>query len=216
MSTGIGRRERKKLETRDRILECAVSLFASRGYESTTIEDIGECADVARATVFNYFARKEDLVLAWFDLRRADLAVSLAEGPEVGDTPNRLRHGFRMIARLFDGDPATGRAMVRAWLLAGGPLLSPESETSQMFANEIRTGQQAGDIRPDIDAGRAGLVLFDAYLGVLYRWVSGPKSRRRFEVELLATLDLLLAGIARNTSPTVRTSSSNRRRSSGT
>lgn len=197
MSTGIGRRERKKLETRDRIVECAVSLFASQGYESTTIEDIGECADVARATVFNYFARKEDLVLAWFERRRADLAESMAEGPEQeSGTPNRLRHALRTIARLFEDDPATGRAMVRAWLLAGGPLLSPDSETSHMFANEIRSGQQAGDIRPDVDADRAGVVLFDAYLGVLYRWMSDEEGRRSFEDELVGTLDLLLTGIA--------------------
>ena len=197
MSTSIGRRERKKLETRDRIVQCAVSLFASRGYESTTIEDIGECADVARATVFNYFARKEDLVLAWFELRRGDVAESMAEAREQeGGTPDRLRHGFRTIARLFEDDPETGRAMVRAWLLAGGPLLSPESETSQMFAIAIRSGQQAGDIRPDIDADRAGLVLFDAYLGVLYRWVNHKELRRSFEDELVGTLDLLLAGIA--------------------
>ena len=172
MSTDTGRRERKKLETRDRIFECAVSLFASRGYESTTIEDIGECADVSRATVINYFARKEDLVLAWFERRRAELAESLADGPEQESGTPKLRHGLRTIARLFEDDPATGRAMVRAWLRAGGPLMSPDTETSQIVANAIRSGQRAGDIRPDIDADRAGLILFDAYLGALYRWVS--------------------------------------------
>lgn len=194
---GIGRRERKKLETRDRIVQCAVSLFASRGYEATTIEDIGECADLARATVFNYFARKEDLVLAWFERRRVDLARTLAEGRKrVSGTPKRLRQGFRTLARFYEDDPATGRAMVRAWLLAGGPLLTPKSETSQIFANEIRLGQQAGDIRPDIDCDRAGLALFDAYSGVLYRWVTDARGQNRLEDELVDTVDLLLAGIA--------------------
>jgi AcrR family transcriptional regulator len=201
LSIGIGRRERKKLETRDRIVQCAVSLFASQGYESTTMEDIGECADVARATVFNYFARKEDLVLAWFERRRADLAERLAEGREqLSGTSNRLRHGVRALARIFEDDPVTGRAMVRAWLLAGGPLLTPESETSQMFANEIRMGQQAGDIRSDIDADRAGVVLFDAYQGVLYRWVSHEQAHYRFGDELADAVDLLLTGIARSPS----------------
>ena len=195
MSTVVGRRERKRLETRDRILECAVSLFASRGYESTTIEDIGDCADVSRATVFNYFARKEDLVLAWFERRRAELAESMADGPEQESGTPKLRHGLRTIARLFEDDPGTGRAMVRAWLRAGGPLLSPDSET-EILAHAIRSGQRAGHIRPDIDADRAGLLLFDAYLGALYRWVSDEEGRRSFEDELMGMLDLLLAGIA--------------------
>jgi AcrR family transcriptional regulator len=194
LSTDTGRRERKKLETRDRIFECAVSLFASRGYESTTIEDIGECADVSRATVFNYFARKEDLVLAWFERRRAALAESLAEGPEESGTP-RLHRGLRMIARLFEDDPATSRAMVRAWLRAGGPLLSPDADI-EIVAHAIREGQQAGDVRPDIDVDRASLILYDAYLGALYRWVSDEEGRRSFEDELVDMLDLLLAGIA--------------------
>lgn len=201
MSKTLGRRERKKLETRQRIVDCAVDLFAGGGYDSTTIEDIAECADVARATVFNYFSRKEDLVLAWFDRRRADLAKILAEGEKhASDTSSRLQHALRAIARLYDDNPRKGRAMVRAWLQAGGPLLTPESETSHLFANTIRSGQQQGDIRPDIDADRAGQVLFDAYLGVLYRWMNDEDGQFGFEENLLAMLDLLLAGIAGTTS----------------
>lgn len=194
MSTAFGRRERKTLETRDRILQCAVSLFATRGYESTTIEDIGECADVSRATVINYFARKEDLVLAWFERRRAELAESMAEGPEESGTP-RLRRGLRTIAHLFEDDPATSRAMVRAWLRAGGPLLGQDADT-EIVAHAIRSGQQSGEIRPDIDVDRAGHLLYDAYLGALYRWVSDEEGRRSFQEDLVDMLDLLLAGIA--------------------
>lgn len=201
MSKTLGRRERKKLETRQRIVDCAVDLFAGGGYDSTTIEDIAECADVARATVFNYFSRKEDLVLAWFDRRRADLAKILAEGEKhASDTSSRLQHALRAIARLYDDNPRKGRAMVRAWLQAGGPLLTPESETSHLFANTIRSGQQQGDIPPDLDADRAGQVLFDAYLGVLYRWMNDEDGQFGFEENLLAMLDLLLAGIAGTTS----------------
>jgi TetR/AcrR family transcriptional regulator, cholesterol catabolism regulator len=197
VSRAPGRRERKKLETRDRILDCAIALFATHGYHTTTMGDIGECADVARATVFNYFARKEDLVVAWFDLRRDELAVVLAESEtSAADTPSRLRGAFRAIAHLFEDDPRAGRAMVRAWLLAGGPLLTPQSDTSQMFADIIRGGQQHGDIAPDVDADRVGRLLFDAYLGDLYRWVNDDHDQFALQRNLLATLEILLTGIA--------------------
>ncbi len=205
MSRVLGRRERKKLETRDRILDCAVALFATRGYEPTTMGDIGECADVARATVFNYFARKEDLVVAWFDLRRDELAAVLAESEtSAAGTPSRLRDAFRAIAHLFEDDPRAGRAMVRAWLLAGGPLLTPQSDTSQMFVDIIRRGQQHGDIAPDIDADRVGRLLFDAYLGDLYRWVNDNNDQFALQRNLLATLEILLPGIAVNEVPEQR------------
>jgi AcrR family transcriptional regulator len=192
----LGRRERKKLETRDRIVDCAVALFASRGYDATTMDDIGECADVARATVFNYFARKDDIVSEWFARRRTEFATILAEAEQhTTDTPNRLRQAFTGLAHLYDRDPDAGRAMVRAWLRAGGPLLPNASDTPALLADTIRSGQQQGDIPPDLDPTRASQVIFDAYLGVLFRWVADDSGRFAFVENLLATLDLILTGI---------------------
>ena len=56
------RRERKKQETRQRLLECAWQLFQEGGYDDTTVEDITEAADVAKGTFFNYFPTKEALL----------------------------------------------------------------------------------------------------------------------------------------------------------
>jgi AcrR family transcriptional regulator len=184
------------MESRDRLVQSAAALFAERGYEATSMNDIGQLADVSRATVFNYFPRKEDLVIAWFDNRRADFADALAETADSPEgTSDRLRRAFRALARVFEDDPKTGRGMVRAWLLAGGPLLTPESDTTRLFAAEIRRGQQRGDVSSEIDPNRAGQLLFDAYLGVLFRWVTPKQRVPHLEDTLLATLDLLLSGI---------------------
>ena len=59
--------------TKERIVECAIALFAERGYGATTMGDIGEGADVSRATVFNYFPRKEDIISEVFRRRREEL-----------------------------------------------------------------------------------------------------------------------------------------------
>jgi AcrR family transcriptional regulator len=53
--------EEKKL-TRQRILDAAVQLFRTRGYESTTTRDIAEASGTATGTLFNYFATKEAIV----------------------------------------------------------------------------------------------------------------------------------------------------------
>ncbi len=194
----LGRRERKKLETKERILECAVALLASRGYDSTTMEDIGECADVARATVFNYFARKEDIVSEVFRRRRAHLAELINETKQTtSNTPERLRRALTGLARLSEDDPATGRAIVRAWLRAGGPLWPDATDSAALFADVVRSGQLEGDISCDVDPTRAGLVILDAYLGVLYRWVSHEDGQFEFEENLMAALDVVLAGITR-------------------
>lgn len=194
--SSVGRRERKKIESRSRILQCAAALFAAGGYDATTMEDIGDCADVSRATVFNYFPRKEDLVLAWFDDRRTEIAAVLRGDEDERDgATTRLRAAFRALARIFEDDPQTGRGMVRAWLQAGGPLLTPDSDTARLFAATLRSGQRIGEIAADTDPDHAGHVLFDAYQGELVRWATARRRGSDLEHRLMATLELVLLGV---------------------
>src|SRR6201996_1903834 len=55
------RRTRKRLATRQSISDTATRLFLRRGFDSVTIDDIADAADVGRMTVFNHFPRKEDM-----------------------------------------------------------------------------------------------------------------------------------------------------------
>jgi TetR/AcrR family transcriptional regulator, cholesterol catabolism regulator len=193
-----GRRERKKLETRERIFESGVALFAAHGYDATTMEQIGERADVSRATVFNYFARKEDIVFEWFGRMKVEFETALAEDDQRAvDSTSRLGRAFRVLADMYEADPDTGRAMVRAWQRAGGPLVADESGTPHLVADAVRAGQRAGEIPRDVDPDRVALILFDSYLGVLYRWVLDETGQLALGEQLSATLDLLIPAITR-------------------
>nr|WP_042180700.1 TetR family transcriptional regulator [Kibdelosporangium sp. MJ126-NF4]CEL14523.1 Transcriptional regulator, TetR family [Kibdelosporangium sp. MJ126-NF4]CTQ88888.1 Transcriptional regulator, TetR family [Kibdelosporangium sp. MJ126-NF4] len=60
--TEPGLRERKKQQTRRRIIDVAIGLFGERGFENVPVAQIAKQAEVSEATVFNYFPSKEDLV----------------------------------------------------------------------------------------------------------------------------------------------------------
>ena len=49
-------------------------LFTAKGYEETTMEDIAEAAEVSKATLYNYFSSKENLLLG---IAEAALDLSL-------------------------------------------------------------------------------------------------------------------------------------------
>jgi AcrR family transcriptional regulator len=57
-----GLRARKKLATRQMLSDTATRLFMERGFDRVTIDEVAAAANVSKMTVFNYFARKEDLL----------------------------------------------------------------------------------------------------------------------------------------------------------
>lgn len=57
------RRQRDKEQRYHTILNAAEKLFAEKGYHQTSMEQIGDLAEVSAATVYSYFRNKEDLLL---------------------------------------------------------------------------------------------------------------------------------------------------------
>src|SRR4051812_45875640 len=62
MQMNEGLRERKKRETRAAISQVATTLFYEHGFDNVTVDDVARAAGLSKMTVFNYFARKEDLM----------------------------------------------------------------------------------------------------------------------------------------------------------
>jgi AcrR family transcriptional regulator len=81
-----GRRERKKLATRQALQDVALRLVAERGLDQVTVEDISEAADVATRTFFNYFSSKEEALLGNLPEKVATVQRMVVDRP-AGETP---------------------------------------------------------------------------------------------------------------------------------
>ena len=81
-----GLRERKRTRTAEAINTAALTLFASKGYAETTVDDIATASEVSRATVFRYFPAKEDILFAGDaadGARLVEIAQSYADRAEL-------------------------------------------------------------------------------------------------------------------------------------
>lgn len=70
-------------DTRTRILQAALHLFARKGYEGTTTKDLATAANVAEGTIFRHFSNKKAILievatLGWVDIL-TDLLTELSE-----------------------------------------------------------------------------------------------------------------------------------------
>jgi AcrR family transcriptional regulator len=59
----VGLREDKKAQARQTISNVATALFLKKGFDAVSVADVAVAANVSKMTVFNYFPRKEDLLL---------------------------------------------------------------------------------------------------------------------------------------------------------
>ena len=100
-----GLRERKKQQTRDRLVAEALRLCEERGFDNTTVEDIAEAADVSPRTFNRYFSTKEDVVLAPADDMIAEVRTALAAQPKTGDEIEALVNSHRQMFGT-EGDAA--------------------------------------------------------------------------------------------------------------
>ena len=83
------RRERKKRETRGRIVLAALRLFVDRGYEQTTVVQIATAADIDPKTFFNYFATKDEVLFADLE-RNFDVLLDAISRREPHESPGEV------------------------------------------------------------------------------------------------------------------------------
>jgi len=74
-----GLRERKRQERNDVIIDAAMDLFQAHGYEQTTMEEIAARADISPPTLYRYFPRKTELLIALFWKEREHMDTALEE-----------------------------------------------------------------------------------------------------------------------------------------
>lgn len=79
---GSSRPQQRRGDTRQRIQDVALDLFAEQGYEKTSLREIAEHLDVTKAALYYHFKTKEDILVSLFENLDRPIEELLAWGEQ--------------------------------------------------------------------------------------------------------------------------------------
>jgi AcrR family transcriptional regulator len=181
------RRERRRVETRERIYRAALQIFAERGYLETTVEDITEAADVGKGTFFNYFPTKEHVLATYGEQRVAAIERALKKARSA----NRpvlpvLKELATDLAGQSSQSPDLLRSIFAAHLSCApvrAELQNRLQRGRRLLAEIFVVGQERGEIRLDRSAADLARLTHLMLMGVTIAWALNPDSLLRKSAE---------------------------------
>ncbi len=184
-------------DTRDRILDAALNIFANKGYHDTRMDEIVEASSTSKGSIYFHFPNKERLFLALVDQfadlieRRVREAVEQeAEGIA------RVRAALQACLETFGRYRRPAKIMLVQAVGLGSVFEKKRVDVNDRFANLIKEyldeAIAIGDIAP-VDTEVVSYAWMGAIYGIVIRWVyTGEPDSERI---LSALLPMLLKSV---------------------
>jgi AcrR family transcriptional regulator len=109
--TVISLNERKQALVRDTIWEAAIDLFAQKGFDQTTVDDIAAAAGTSRRSFFRYFESKSDLMAQPIVSYGTSLTDAIRGCPATYSPSEVLRHTLLTVAKASAANPRSKKVM---------------------------------------------------------------------------------------------------------
>jgi TetR/AcrR family transcriptional regulator, regulator of mycofactocin system len=195
--SGVELREQRRERTAREIQQAAMSLFAERGYDGVTVDDIAHEAAISERTFFRYFASKDHLLVAEASRRIEIIHESLTGQPEDLDAWQALRTA--VLDQSASEEHVGRNAAIWAHLTKEAPALLAKMimhgalESTHNIEVELarRLGVPATDALPDVIMRVTLAAMQSAYL----RWLEDDGSASLVDLTADA-LDLVGVGFA--------------------
>jgi NADH:ubiquinone reductase (H+-translocating) len=191
----VGLRADKKEEMRRSILETAIALFRTLGFDRTRVQDVVRQLRISEATFFNYFPTKQSVLeAAAEDLLRRSIEQLRSE---VADVDRPVQERLEDLARTFAGHFAGDRefasllASHTRFFLGGRHRLA---ESHQLLTELLTEGQQRGEIRDDVPAWQLAELFQGASLITIHSWLAAGDEQQPLHERLLMAHSVYWSG----------------------
>lgn len=166
----------EQAERRAKVVEVATALADAGGYDAVVMKEVAERSGVALATLYRWFASKDQLLaevlLAW----GAQLSTVLRpDPPSTGDAATRLGAVFLQVMETAASRPRLAEAIVAAVLAVEPGVIDAQADFHAMVVEWIDLGIGADEIADHDDVvGVLELVAF----AMIIQLVAGSESAR--------------------------------------
>ncbi len=191
-------RARRRQDTHAEIVRAAFELFAEHGYEAVSADEIAAAAGVSRATFFNYFPRKDQILLEVAKSRSERLKTLLAEFRSSGRTAS-FAEVVELLLKLTEENARITHHSKRLLLdtfvvhVTRGLLLPAREQAVEALTGIVKSipgRRRAG-------AKLIAETLFATYLTTMLEWLMREDAPRRWLTDAMrARLRLVLEGAA--------------------
>jgi AcrR family transcriptional regulator len=161
-------------DTREVIIESAMTCFGRHGLDKTTVVDIARAADVSRSTVYEYFRDKAEIVEACAEHSSQKFYREMAKAMGRGDSlEDKLTLAAVFVTRArrfiepetyFDADEVSLLLTKNAAVLL--------RECTEFLAPYLTAAKLTGEVRKELDVAAAG----EWYARMLFSLFSTPSS----------------------------------------
>ena len=195
-----GKREIQKENRREEILHAAMGLFSKKGFELTTVEDITRAAHVAKGTFYNFFPKKEDVLLYFLDT-------------EISKSSDEIRRKIKRLSTIsekielliatyikyiFPNKEFSAVLIKERVMNLGTGSNRNELGLMKQLAGLFDEAKQRGEVRDDVDSGHLAEMVFAIYTMYVIYWTNGFIKTKKQCIERIREISMLmLQGVAR-------------------
>ncbi len=188
-------REKKKIETKNKIFEAAGRLFKEKGFESTTVDEITTEAGIGKGTFFNYFPTKVAL-LGEFGKQKDELIYNLVREELIKNIPTKekIKNTLVCVAKSNENDKELTKIFVIEYLRNYGNEERKSQSLKHLMEVLLESGIKTGEVKKGIDVKRTAENLTAIYFHSLMEWLWSDSSRS-FSEDISKKIELIFGGI---------------------
>jgi AcrR family transcriptional regulator len=194
------KRKTRKENTRKKIFKAALELFTSKGFEKTIIEDITKRANVAKGTFYNFFSKKEDVLVYYLESKIAESHEKF----RINNGSNFIEQYKGLLSNYLNfifKNKNFAKIILKERVMSQGSKKNPyELKIKQRIAQLVDLAKQREEIRDHIDTSRIVEVVTGINTLYIIYWVNGSlKNKEECIARICEAVEHFLDGIAVHT-----------------